>query len=213
MIMMDKDESHFAAVVGAGEASHQRITAQQGRLPHALLVHARRGWGRITGPLDLTTGPLCGTSRRAAVVAAASCRLFIAVNNHPDLPLGDSRRRMRSGCSRPDSRLCDVLRTQSYRGGRQGRRHRARRDLHERQRGNMPAEDARRATARGVADPDRGTVPSRLPVTIVSRCQAYCCGGADLAGRARSWRSQIRRSAIGTNCRIRRRSPAAGPWS
>jgi DNA polymerase III subunit delta' len=167
MIVEDKKPSGSLPWLAAAK---QRINAslQQGRLPHALLIHAPQGVGAESLAGWIAQQVLCAAPTDEPCGTCASCRLFVA-NNHPDLhwvTRSEDAKQLQVDQIRE---LCEVFALKSYRLGRKV--------------GVIAPADLMNANAANALlktleePPPDGLLilvaerPSRLPATIVSRCQ------------------------------------------
>ena len=165
--MLDKDVSLVLPWLATAQ---QRINASllQGRLPHALLIHAPQGVGAESLAAWISQQVLCAAPTDAPCGNCVSCRLFIA-KNHPDLhwvTRAEDAKQLQVDQIRE---LCEVFALKSYRGGRKV--------------GVIAPADLMNANAANALlktleePPPDGLLilvserPSRLPATIVSRCQ------------------------------------------
>jgi DNA polymerase-3 subunit delta' len=152
------------------DAAKQRVSSslQQGRLPHALLIHAPRGVGGESLAAWIAHLSLCTSPMTEPCGSCASCRLLSA-NSHPDLNWvmrAEDAKQLQIDQIRE---LCETFALKSYRGGRKV--------------GIVAPADLMSANAANALlktleePPPDGLLilvaerPSRLPATIVSRCQ------------------------------------------
>jgi DNA polymerase-3 subunit delta' len=148
-------------------AQIERAVARN-RLPHALLIHAAPGLGGESLAAWIAAFVLCETRIEAPCGHCAACRL-LAAGNHPDLHWV-AREEDASQLQIDQIRaLCDVLSLKSYRGGYKV--------------GVVATADVMNANAanallKTLEEPPPQSLlilcaarPSRLPATIVSRCQ------------------------------------------
>ncbi len=145
-----------------------QAAAARDRLPHALLVHAAPGLGGESLALWIAGFALCGTRAAAPCGQCRACRLM-AAGNHPDL-LWVTRAEDATQLQIDQIRtLCDVLALKSYRGGYKVAI-------------LTPADllnaNAANALLKTLEEPPPQSLlilcsarPSRLPATVVSRCQ------------------------------------------
>jgi DNA polymerase-3 subunit delta' len=151
-------------------AARERLGAslQQGRLPHALLIHAPRGVGAETLAMWISQLALCTGPGDEPCGACSACRLF-AAGTHPDfhwIARAEDAQQLQIGQIRE---LCEIFALKSYRGGRKV--------------GVIATADFMNANAANALlktleepPPDALLIliserPSRLPPTVASRCQ------------------------------------------
>jgi DNA polymerase-3 subunit delta' len=167
MIVMDNNEP--ALLPWLAPAKHRINTSlQQGRLPHALLIHAPPGVGAESLARWISQLALCAAPEDVPCGSCVSCRLFIA-SNHPDLHWVTRNEDAKQLQVDQIRELCEVFALKSYRGGRKV--------------GVIAPADLMSANAANALlktleePPPEGLLiliaerPSRLPATIVSRCQ------------------------------------------
>jgi DNA polymerase III subunit delta' len=145
----------------------ERAAARE-RLPHALLLHAAPGLGGELLAAWIAAFVLCDTRPEAPCGRCATCKL-LAAGNHPDLQWVAREEDAKQLQIDQVRALCDVFALKSYRGG-----HKvaviATADL-------MNANAANALLKTLEEPPPRSLLilcavrPSRLPATIVSRCQ------------------------------------------
>jgi DNA polymerase III subunit delta' len=152
------------------DAAKQRVSSslEQGRLPHALLIHAPQGVGAESLAAWIAQLALCTSPAMEPCGSCSSCRLFSA-NNHTDLHWvmrAEDAKQLQIDQIRE---LCETFALKSYRGGRKV--------------GVIAPADLMTANAANALlktleePPPEGLLiliaerPSRLPATIVSRCQ------------------------------------------
>ncbi len=145
-----------------------QTAATRDRLPHALLVQAASGLGAESLALWIAAFALCETRATAPCGQCGACRLT-AAGNHPDLlwvTRVEDARQIQIDQIRA---LCDVLALKSYRGGYKVAV-------------VVPADlmnaNAANALLKTLEEPPPQSLlilcsarPSRLPATVVSRCQ------------------------------------------
>ena len=151
-------------------AAQERVNAslRQERLGHALLIHAPRGVGAEELARWISQLALCTASGSKPCNECRACHLF-AAGNHPDfhwVTRAEDAQQVQIGQIRE---LCEIFALKSYRGGRKV--------------GVIATADLMNANAANALlktleepPPDALLVliaerPSRLPATVVSRCQ------------------------------------------
>jgi DNA polymerase-3 subunit delta' len=145
----------------------ERAMARE-RLPHALLIHAAAGLGGEALAAWIAAFVLCETRAKAPCGQCAACKL-LAASTHPDFHWVTREEDARQLQIDQVRHLCDVLAFKSYRGGYKAAVV-ATADL-------MNA-NAANALLKTLEEPPPQSLlilcaarPSRLPATIVSRCQ------------------------------------------
>ncbi len=148
----------------------QRINAalQQERLAHALLIHAAQGVGAESLAAWIAQQVLCAKPGEAPCGECVSCRLFSA-GNHPDLhwvTRAEDAKQLQVDQIRE---LSEVFALKSYRGGRK---------VGVIAPADLMSANAANALLKTLEEPPPDGLliliaerPSRLPATIVSRCQ------------------------------------------
>jgi DNA polymerase-3 subunit delta' len=142
--------------------------AARGRLPHALLIHAAPGLGGELLAAWIAAFVLCDSRAEAPCGRCATCML-VAAGNHPDL-LWIAREEDAKQLLIDQIRvLCDQLSLKSYRGGYK---------VAVVSSADLMTEQAANALLKTLEEPPPQSLvilcsarPSRLPATIVSRCQ------------------------------------------
>ncbi len=145
-----------------------RRAARRDRLPHALLIHAVPGLGGESLASWIAAFTLCESRAAAPCGECAACRLM-AAGNHPDLhwvAREDDAKQLQIDQIRA---LCDVLSLKSYRGGYK---------VAVVATADVMNANAANALLKTLEEPPPRSLlllcsarPSRLPPTIVSRCQ------------------------------------------
>src|SRR5882672_2106865 len=151
-------------------AAKARISASmcQGRLPHALLIHAPNGLGAEALAVWISQLALCDAPGDSPCGTCNACQLF-AAGNHPDLHWVTRLEDAKELLIDQIRELCETFALKSYRRGRKVGVI-APADLM-----NVKAANALLKTLE--EPPPDGLLilvserPSRLPATIVSRCQ------------------------------------------
>jgi DNA polymerase-3 subunit delta' len=145
-----------------------KSAVERGRLPHAVLVHARPGLGGESLALWIAGVVLCEVPAAAPCGQCASCRL-LAAGNHPDLAWVTRAEDAKSLQIEQIRTVCDVLALKSYRGGYK---------VAVIATADVMTANAANALLKTLEEPPPQTLlvlcsarPSRLPATIVSRCQ------------------------------------------
>ena len=151
-------------------SARQQITAatRRDRLPHALLIHCASGLGDESLALWIAAFVLCESPAERPCGHCASCRL-IAAGNHPDLSWvarAEDSKQLQIDQIRA---ICDVLAFKSYRGGYKAAVVTT---------ADLMNANAANALLKTLEEPPPQSLlilcsarPSRLPATIVSRCQ------------------------------------------
>lgn len=148
----------------------ERIKAatRGGRLPHALLIHAPQGVGAESLAVWISWFALCTDQAAAPCGVCADCRLFRS-GNHPDfswITREQDAKQLQIGQIRE---LGERLALKSYRGGRK---------VAVIAPADLMNPNAANALLKTLEEPPPETLlilcaarPSRLPATVVSRCQ------------------------------------------
>ena len=152
----------------ASACAQVKSAAGRGRLPHAVLVHSAAGLGGEPMALWIAGFVLCETRAEAPCGQCASCRL-IAAGNHPDLAWVTRPEDAKQLQIEQIRTMCDVLALKSYRGGYK---------VAVIATADVMTANAANALLKTLEEPPPLTLlvlcsarPSRLPATIVSRCQ------------------------------------------
>jgi DNA polymerase-3 subunit delta' len=142
--------------------------AARGRLPHALLIHAAPGLGGELLAAWIAAFVLCDSRAEAPCGRCATCML-VAAGNHPDLLWIAREEDARQVLIDQIRVLCDQLALKSYRGGYK---------VAVVSSADLMTEHAANALLKTLEEPPPQSLvilcsarPSRLPATIVSRCQ------------------------------------------
>lgn len=145
-----------------------KSAVERGRLPHAVLVHAGTGLGGESLALWIAGVVLCERPATAPCGECASCRLLLA-GNHPDLAWVTRPEDAKLLSIEQVRTVCDVLALKSYRGGYK---------VAVIATADVMSASAANALLKTLEEPPPQTLlilcaarPSRLPATIVSRCQ------------------------------------------
>lgn len=157
-----------------------RAAADAGRMPHAYLIHGPAGLGKAHFARMLAEGLLCRKADRGMACGNCDACTLLRADSHPDLywcePAADGRPDRDKGSIGVDQvrDLCHFLSLTPHRQG--GRRIVVIRDAH---RMNINAANALLKT---LEEPmESGLLllvtehPSRLPATVISRCQRLRC--------------------------------------
>ncbi|HKE44973.1 MAG TPA: DNA polymerase III subunit delta' [Steroidobacteraceae bacterium] len=141
---------------------------RQGRLPHGLLIHAPRGVGADSLALWIGQLALCRAPGEEPCGTCAACRL-IAAGNHPDLHWITLLEDKRDVLIEQVRELSEAFGFKSYRGGRK---------VGVIAPADLMNDKAANALLKTLEEPPPDALlvlvcerPSRLPATIVSRCQ------------------------------------------
>ena len=152
----------------ASARAQVKSAIERDRLPHAVLVHARPGLGGESLALWIAGVVLCEVQAAAPCGECASCRL-LAAGNHPDLAWVTRAEDAKSLQIEQVRTVCDVLALKSYRGGYK---------VAVIATADVMTPNAANALLKTLEEPPPQTLlilcaarPSRLPATIVSRCQ------------------------------------------
>jgi DNA polymerase-3 subunit delta' len=147
--------------------------AARNRLPHALLIHAARGLGSEILAAWIAAFVLCDARSGAPCGHCVACTL-VAAGNHPDLMWIERQEDARQLLIEQIRALCDQLALKSYRGGYK---------VAVVADADLMTENAANALLKTLEEPPPQSLlilcsarPSRLPATIVSRCQRLTIG-------------------------------------
>jgi len=167
--MMQMDNSHHTSLPWLAAAKQRvRQSLEQGRLAHGLLIHAPQGVGAEELAGWIAQLALCKEPGDEPCGTCSACKLFQA-GNHPDLHWVTRLEDAKEIGIDQIRELCETFGLKSYRGGRKV--------------GVITPADlmmARAANAllKTLEEPPADVLlilvaerPSRLPATIVSRCQ------------------------------------------
>jgi DNA polymerase-3 subunit delta' len=148
-------------------AQVERAAARQ-RLPHALLIHAVPGLGGEALAAWIAAFALCQSRPQAPCGDCASCKL-LAAGNHPDLLWVTREEDAKQLLIDQVREVCELIALKSYRGGYK---------VAVVAPADLMTESAANALLKTLEEPPPQSLvilcaarPSRLPATIVSRCQ------------------------------------------